>query len=176
MKKTLYLAASSNLITSLTAMLNSDDGSTRTHARKSLVKIGTAAVPSLIQILTYPQDRLRWEAAKALSQIGDPTAAAALVRALDDDNSGIRWLAAEGLVTLGQAGLVHLLEALRQHSDSVRLREGAHHVLRSLARENPYASIVTPVLAVLEAIEPAIQLPLAAHAALIMLALAPDWH
>ena len=176
MKKTLYLAASSNSVAALIAMLNSDDGLTRAHARKSLVKIGTAAVPSLIQILTDPQDRLRWEAAKALSQIGDPMAAAALVKALDDDNSGVRWLAAEGLVTVGQAGLVPLLEALKQHSDSVRLREGAHHVLRSLAREDLYASIVTPVLAVLEDIEPAIQLPLAAHAALSLLAPALDWH
>jgi HEAT repeat protein len=176
MKKLPYLAASSNTITSLIAMLNSDDSLARAHARKSLVKIGSAAVPSLIQILTDPQDRLRWEAAKALSQIGDPAAASALVKALDDDNSGIRWLAAEGLVILGRAGLVPLLEALRQHSDSVRLREGAHHVLRSLAREDLCASIVTPVLAVLEDIEPAIQLPLVAHAALRMLIPAPDWH
>lgn len=176
MKKTLYLAASSNSVAALIAMLNSDDGLTRAHARKSLVKIGTAAVPSLIQILTDPQDRLRWEAAKALSQIGDPMAAAALVKALDDDNSGVRWLAAEGLVILGRAGLVPLLEALRQHSDSIRLREGAHHVLRSLAREDLNVSIVSPVLAVLEDIEPAIQLPLVAHAALSMLTPAPDWH
>lgn len=176
MKETQYLVASLDPIASLIATLNSDDGSTRTHARNSLVKIGTAAVPSLIQILTDPQDRLRWEAAKALSEIGDPMAASALVKALDDDNSGVRWLAAEGLVILGRAGLGPLLEALRQHSDSVRLREGAHHVLRSLAREDLCTSIVKPVLAVLEDIEPAIQLPLAAHAALSMLAPAPDWH
>jgi HEAT repeat protein len=156
--------------------LNSDDGSTRTHAREALVKIGTAAVPSLIQILTDPQDRLRWEAAKALSQMGDPMAASALVKALDDDNSGVCWLAAEGLIALRQEGLVPLLEALKQRSGSVRLREGAHHVLRSLARQGLYTSILTPVLAALEDIEPAIQLPLVAYAALRLLAPAPDWH
>jgi HEAT repeat protein len=176
MKKLPYLAASSNTITSLIALLNSDDGSARTHARESLLKLGTPAVPALIQILTAPQDRLRWEAAKALSQIGDPTAASALVKALEDDNSGVRWLAAEGLVILGRAGLVPLLEALRHHSDSVWLREGAHHVLRSLAREDLYASIVTPVLAALEDIEPAIQLPLVTHTALRMLAPDPGCH
>jgi hypothetical protein len=175
MKKTQHLAASSNTIAPLIIMLNSNDDSTRTHAREALVKIGTVAVPALIQILTDPQARLRWEAAKALSQIGDPTAAAALVKALDDDNPGVCWLAAEGLITLGREGLVPLLEAVKQSSGSVRLREGAHHVLRSLVREDLYASIVTPVLAALEDIEPAIQLPLVAHAALRMLAPDPGW-
>lgn len=35
----------------------------------------------------------------------DPRAAPALVRALDDENSGVRWVAAKGLVGLGKAGL-----------------------------------------------------------------------
>lgn len=176
MKKVWSLAANSNSIASLIAMLNNEDGLTRTHARESLVKMGTAAVPSLIQTLTDPQDRLRWEAAKALSQMSDLRAASALVKALDDDNSGIRWLAAEGLVTLGWAGLIPLLEALQQYPNSVRLRDGAHHVLGSLAKKSPGASIIIPVLAVLEDTEPAIQLPLVAHAALRMLEPNSSWH
>ncbi len=48
-------------------------------------------------------------------------------------NLGIRWLAAEGLIGLGEAGLRPLLEALVHHSDSAWLREGAHHVLKALA-------------------------------------------
>ena len=48
---------------------------------------------------------MRWEAAKALGKIGDPKAALALVGALEDPRSGIRWLAAEGLMAIGREAL-----------------------------------------------------------------------
>ena len=161
-------------IPALIATLNSDDGLTRQNTRLALVRIGTAAVPDLIEQLADPHERLRWEAVKTLSQINDPTAATALVTALEDDNAGIRWLASGGLLGLGQRGLIPLLEALKERPDSVRLREGAHHVLHILARKGLYLQIVIPVLAALEDIEPAIELPLAAYKALKLLTSAPN--
>jgi HEAT repeat protein len=156
--------ADSTSLDSLLAALGSYDGVARQRARQDLVAIGGPAVAPLIEALTDPNDDVRWEAAKALGQIGDP-AAAALVSVLEDENSGIRWLAAEGLIALGREGLVPLLRALEQRSDSVWLREGAHHVLHDLARGD-LEDVLSPVLAALDGIEPTMEVPWAARAAL----------
>ncbi len=108
---------------------------------------------------------MRWEAVKILGEMLDPAAAPALVEALRDAQSGVRWLAAEGLIALGPSGLEPLLQALVKHSDSAWLREGAHHVLRDLARGN-LEKVVRPVLTALEDIEPSLEVPWAAEAAL----------
>lgn len=62
----------------------------------------------------------------------DPAAASALVRVLEDDDFGVRWLAADALIGLGVHGLEPLLKALLHNPDSGRLREAAHHVVRVL--------------------------------------------
>jgi HEAT repeat protein len=165
-------AADQATIGALIAALADDDGLVRQRARESLVDMGEPAVAPLIEALTDPNDKVRWEAAKALSEIGSPAAASALVRALRDKSFGVRWLAAEGLITLEREGLTPLLQALVQHSDSIWLREGAHHVLRILAGKGLYAQ-VAPVLAALEDTEPVLEAPLAARAALGKLAQEP---
>jgi HEAT repeat protein len=160
--------ADSTSLDSLLAALASYDGIARQRARRDLVVIGRPAVAPLIKALTDPNDDVRWEAAKALGQISDPAAAPALVNALEDEVSAVRWLGAEGLIALGRGGLVPLLQALEQRSDSVWLREGAHHVLHDLARGD-LEDVLSPVLAALEDIEPAIEVPWAARAALVAL-------
>ena len=59
----------------LLAALADKDGLERQKARNSLVEIGTAAVPGLITALNDNQQQVRWEAAKTLTEIADPTAA-----------------------------------------------------------------------------------------------------
>ena len=153
-------------IGSLIADLSSYNGPTRRCARQSLVAIGKPAVAPLIALLSDPKRQTHWEAVKALGEIGDPAAAPALVHALEDEWSGIRWLAAEGLIVMGCEGLRPLLQALAHHSDSKWLREGAHHVLRTMSKES---ELVSPVLQALEDIEPVVQVPPAAERALFAL-------
>jgi len=69
---------------------------------------------------------------------------------------------------MGRDGLAPLLKALEQRPDSIRLRKSAHHILRSL-RKLDLGDLVSPVLAVLEDIEPAVEVPWAAEAALAKL-------
>jgi HEAT repeat protein len=152
-------------ISRLIAALADDDRVTRQRARESLVEIGGSAVTPLTEALAKSNERVRWEAANALSEIGDPAAAPALVRALEDNSFGVRWLAAEGLISLGHEGLSPLLEALVEHPESAWLRQGAHHVLRILAEEGLHDH-VTSVLKALEDIEPAIEVIQPAKAAL----------
>lgn len=122
-------------------------------------------MPFLIKTLADPAEHVRWEAAKALSELHDTAATLALVRALEDENSGVQWLAAEGLIAMGQEGVRMVLQALIQHAGSVQLREGAHHVLRAQA-EDSLGRIVAPVLEAMESLAPAEAVPGAAYDAL----------
>jgi HEAT repeat protein len=138
----------------------------RSHdAREELVDIGRAAVPALVEALHDPDEHVRWEAAKALGEISDSSAAPALVEALLDPNFGVRWLAAEGLITMRRRGLKPLLQALIDRSDSVWLRQGAHHIFRTLATSGPHQEI-EPVLKALTGPEPIVEVPPAAAAVL----------
>jgi HEAT repeat protein len=135
--------------------LASRDGMSRQAARRSLVAIGEPATDGLVEALTHKSAQLRWEAAKALSELADPKGGPALVAALADREFGVRWLAAEGLIVLGRAGLAPLMQALVDKSSSTLLLEGAHHVLRVLA-ERGLRDLVAPILQALEGPEPAI--------------------
>ena len=153
----------------LLGLLCSDDLQERWSARMSLVRIGTPTVPHLIEALTGSRECTRWEAAKVLNDLRVPRAAPALVRALEDRSFGVRWLAAEGLIGLRRDGLAPLLEALVEQPDLVWLREGAHHVLRSLVGRGLDVHIM-PVIKALEGVDPSLEVPPAATVALAELA------
>ena len=133
--------------------LSSHKDKAREGARHTLVAMGKAAVSSLIEALTNKNTLMRWEAAKALGEIGDPETAPVLVKALEDEEFDVRWLAAEGLIKMNIKALKPLLEALEHRGDSVLLREGAHHVFHDLAKGG-LRKFLVPVLAALEALEP----------------------
>ncbi len=156
-------------IDQLIATLNDHDGLKRQEARRTLVHIGTPAVPELITALSNKNLRVRWEAAKALGRIKDPSAAPALVQALMDENFEIQWLAAEGLIELGHGAVKALLEALLLHYDSVYLRQGAHHVLYELERQKLLCDQEKAVIDELRSIEPLHPFPEIARAALEVL-------
>lgn len=167
-------------VETLISHLSSQNDGIRVRARYGLVAMGRAALPSLIEALKSHEYLQRWEAAKALGEIGDSEAAPALVGALEDEDFDVRWLAAEGLTKMGIKGLKPLLEALRDRGHSGLLLEGAHHVFHDLTK-GALRKTLTPVLAALEAIEhdeglpwapkhtPRMEVPLAALQALEML-------
>jgi hypothetical protein len=142
----------------LVADLSSHNDAVRVKARHSMVAMGKAAVPLLTEALKNNNNLMRWEAAKALGEIGDPEAAPALVKALEDEEFDVRWLAAEGLIKMNINGLKPLLQALEYRGDSVFLREGAHHVFHDLAK-GALRKYLVPVLAALEALEPGEEVP-----------------
>ncbi len=149
----------------LVAGLADPNGLARLRARRSLVSIGASTVPALTEALSNNNWRVRWEAAKALTEIADPSATDALVAAMEDDRPGVRWIASEGVIALGPRGLVPLLKALIRKSDSTWFRLGTHHVLRALEGRgmDPH---IHPVLNALNSPEPSVEVPLAAAEAL----------
>jgi HEAT repeat protein len=129
------------------------------------VALGAPAVGPLVEALSGGEDEVRWEAARALAEIGDRAAAPALVAALEDPSCDVRWIAGVALIALERGGLVPLLRALVERASARRLRQGAHHVLYGLSSRG-WADQVAPVLSALEDIEPAAAVPLAAQSVL----------
>ena len=152
-------------VTSLIAKLASDDGVVRVKARRQLVACKARAVAPLIKALSDDSHWVRWEAAKALSQIGNQESIQALLDALSDKEFDVRWLAAEGLIRIGRKSVVPILAALVGDPDSRWVREGIHHVLHDM-KKRELGQVLRPVLAALEGSEPTLEVPLAARAAL----------
>jgi HEAT repeat protein len=164
-QKTLSEESAKEIIKSLIADLASKDGIVRVKARQQLVAYKKRSVAPLIRTLSHENDWVRWEAAKALSQIGNNKAIKALLEALSDEKFEVRWLAAEGLIRIGRKAIVPLLETLVNHSDSYWLREGIHHVLHDM-NKGKTTKVLRPVLEALEGTAPSLEVPLAAKAAL----------
>lgn len=131
--------------------LGSEDGMTRQRARHALIQTGEPAVDVLILAFKSENKVLHFEAAKALSQIGSLKTIDTFIKALGDEKFGIRWMAAEALIAIGTASIKPLLKALKDHSDSNWVFEGAHHVLHDLVERNSLVDeetkkILLPVL------------------------------
>lgn len=165
------MGASSRDIDALIATLDSADGLARQTARERLQDIGQPAVRLLIKAMDDPNEDVRWEAAKALGEIGDPAAAPALVNALEDRNSGVRWLGACGLISLKQEALTPLLHALCEPPTSAWLRMGAHHVIHDLSEKWGMRHQLAPVLAALESVASSVEISPVAQAVLKQLSM-----
>ena len=104
----------------------------RKKARYDLIKIGKPAINYLTELLNDPKMHIRWEAIKTLSQIAAPESIPVLIKALENDDFDVRWMAAEGLIDIGKQSIKPLLKALSHNEDSNYLLEGAHHILKGL--------------------------------------------
>jgi len=116
----------------LIQMLGSKNGMQRKKARKLLIKNGEKAIDPLLELLNSPLHILRWEAMKALKEIGDQSLIPVFISMLEDDKSDIRWIAAEGLIKLGRPAIEEILISLIKKTDAVFLLHGAHHVFYEL--------------------------------------------
>lgn len=142
-------------LNALLDQLGNEEGTVRHKARVDLVIAGRVAVPGLCDRLEHGNAHARWEAAKALTVVRDQRAVAPLVHALLDEVPGVRWLAAEALATMGREVLEPLLQGMLDHSHSAWFREGAHHVLVIVGKDD-LRELVGPLLRALEGIEPEI--------------------
>ena len=130
-----------NEIEELIKKLYSKDGIQRKMARYDLVKIGKPAIKYLSGLLNEPKDKeqkeyVRWEAIKTLSQINNPESIPILIKALEHEDFDVRWMAAEGLINIGEKSIKPLLKTLVRKSNSIYLLEGTHHVLKELQFKN----------------------------------------
>ena len=112
--------------------LSNPDGIKRQKARYELVRMGNPALDFLLELQNAEKHLARWEAVKAISEIGSKKSIPILINALEDEEFDVRWLAAEGLIEIGHDSVHPLLKAFISNKDSVHLKEGLHHVLKGL--------------------------------------------
>jgi HEAT repeat protein len=123
---------------SLMDLLASKNGATRMKARESLVALGKPAVSTLTRTLqNSKQDHVRWEAAKTLGAINDIRSIPLLLKALEDNDQGVIWLAAEAL------------RKFKKIAWPLLLRQAAHHVLRN-QKEDGFNDLLATLRAALE--------------------------
>ena len=153
-------------INELISVFRSKDGAQRQRARQELIAIGKSIIPYLYEYLVDRNDQVRWEIAKTLEELRNPSAAPAMVKLLMDDVPGIRWLASEGLINSKHDALIPVLKGLQVNFQSTFFRESAHHVLREFEREGLLNDKMVKTLEALEGIAPAAVVPFAAAEAL----------
>jgi len=73
----------------------------------------------LIKAIRHTNLGIRWRAALALGDIGEP-AIKPLIRALKEDDQDVRWLAGLALGRIGQAAIPQLIRALRMLKNKER--------------------------------------------------------
>lgn len=153
------ITATSNL-----AALGSSDGVVRERARNALVADGGHdIVPALINELSDTRRQVRWEAVKALSKIANPIAALPLVRAMDDRDTDVAWIAAEGVANLGDSGFFALLDRLTHNTSTTQFCRLAHHSLRLLRKSTKYRIELDHIMKAMEGPEPTLAAPVAAY-------------
>lgn len=107
----------------------------KTSARRYLVDMGKEILPQINKLLLSKNTHLRKEASKIIELIADKESISVLIDLLDDDDSSIRWIAAEGLIHIGRDSIVPLLNKLVQKGDNLYLKQGARHTFLSLFSE-----------------------------------------
>jgi HEAT repeat protein len=150
-------------ITALISKISCGDAEEcREDARTQLLAIGSPAVPELLEALRAEKGAARVEIAKLLGQLAEPSTAGALVELLSDDDFDVRWEAIEGLSAIGYDGLEPLVSAIIRNPGSIKLRNGAHHVLHHIASEG-YYTLLKPLMMALEGAIPNVEVPAAAR-------------
>ncbi len=156
-----------NTTTGNLAELASEDGVVRERARKALIaEGGYEIVHAQIGELTDPRRQVRWEAVMVLSGIADPVSALPLVHAMEDQDSDIAWIAAEGVAKLSDSGLAAVLSRLTNGSSSTQFCRLALHSLKLLRATCKNAEELDAVMHALDSLEPTLAAPVAAYEAL----------
>jgi len=157
--------ANAATISSLIDDLTNERELRRDRVRRLLSALDAKALPALIKGLKSDNHKLKEESARVLGTIKNREAAEALIGALESDIFDVRWLAGEGLISIGDAALEPAFSALTKRPDSTLIREGIHRVLHGIYRESNQ-DLIKPVLLALEGPESRLEVPLAAEAAL----------
>ena len=131
------------------------------EARRALQQLGRLAESAWLGVLDHPDSHIRWHAARALGEIGDPRAAAILAEGLFDENYAVRWATADVLSDLGNPAVPAILTILSQRKLNQPVRQAAYHALHGLgsrskqtqlqplleALHDPVASVKVPAIA-----------------------------
>lgn len=103
-------------------------------AALGLVRLGQAAIPALLEILTHGADSARWMAASVLGSLKAEPAIASLASLLTSPNEDTRIAGIEALAEIGNADCLALIRPL-QNDAAPRVSENAVYWVRELESE-----------------------------------------
>ncbi len=117
---------------------NAEDSNVKEKAAESVAKIGNAneALPPLISALKHEDWKVRYRAAQAIGTLGDPRAAPALTRTLDDPVKDVRMNAAWALGEVGDKRGVEPLIKTIKNDESAEVREEAKQAVIKLGTKS----------------------------------------
>ena len=107
-------------VANLARLLDHKDPQVKYEAAEALSKIGDRAAGPLIATLQYPDEDVRWKAAIALGEIGNPAAIAPLISLLSDDDRHVRSQAAHALSMIGEPAVPPQIAALKRSDAGIR--------------------------------------------------------
>lgn len=102
----------------------------------ALVNLGHVAVPALLEASQSNSIWMRWHCIRALGAIRDVRAFPVLVRALNDPDHSVAWMAAKGLAPFGKECIEPVLHLLTTADMTRWLVETSSYVLQSQCRSN----------------------------------------
>lgn len=103
----------------------------------SLVKLGHAAVPALLERSRSNSPWVRWQSIRTLGEIGDRRAVPVLVEAMRDPDHAVAWMGAKELARFGISSIEGVLKMLMTAEMTPWLVETASYVLRSQSNRHP---------------------------------------
>jgi HEAT repeat protein len=98
----------------------------------ALRDLGDSATDILIEALNHPDSHVRWHAAHALGQIGNPRGIETLVEGLHDEHPAVRWATASVLANLDAQAIPTILRALIRIPMTEPFRQAVYHALHAM--------------------------------------------
>jgi HEAT repeat protein len=116
------LASAPNVIPLLMDAMKDTNGFEESFVIDGLVEAESAAVPTLVEALQNPDNRMRITAGRALSYLGPHAGEAvpALIRSLADPEYHVRYWASDSLKKIGTIAVSALLEALNTRDENLQ--------------------------------------------------------
>jgi len=134
--KALGRSGSPEAVPALLEALHTADEQQSNQIFQSLVNLGYLAVPALLDASQSSSSWMRWQSVRALGEIHDSRALPILVRALNDSDHGVAWMAAKSVVPFGRDCLAPVLHLLTTTAITPWLRETSAYVLSKQCQNN----------------------------------------
>ncbi len=135
--KALGRVRDASAVPALVGALRGADEQLGSQIFSSLVRIGRAAVPSLINASSSNSAWVRWHCLRALGEICDQRALPVLVHALRDSDHSVAWMAAKNLIGFGRPCIEPVLRLLTNLEVTPWIVETTSYVLRHLYQNDP---------------------------------------
>lgn len=146
----------------LVEALACDDERLHWEASRALSALGDKALPALLEAMKSPKPHVRWHSVRALGGIGDPQAMAVVAEALGDMDYSVRWAASDALAGFGLPAVAYILERLARYAPMDDLYQAAYHALHRIGAAETQARL-RPLLKALHGPAAPAEAPMAAY-------------